>query len=298
MAPRNVQVAFRVYSNDWGLRGHGSRQIDWLVDGVKLRRDNVVFVIDGDISPEYRIRLHRAYPGRIHDTWTIIDNPWRKFLRSWQPQHFVSYNDFHPRHRERNQILREAGCQSWHYSHSVNMPTEHYPPWHELDYDHLVFNSEVDAAYFTGGQKHILGPLFSSQVPQTVVAVFDSTWEHYPEGTSDKFFAGLYELLDRHPSMVMLYKPKHKPPPIWFEHQHKNFYTLPEWIEPGLVIGCATFSISLYGCSTRMEAQGAGKQAFWFNPWEDAYPPQPEQCYLSFGELATPADQFLELLLK
>mgnify|MGYP001601771348 CR=1 FL=1 len=296
MVPKNVQVAFRVYSNDWGLRGHGSRQIDWLVDGTKLHRENVLFVIDQKISHEYKKALESKY--RVYDAsrkWHETSDRirWWKFTEQWQPQHWVSYNDYHPRHKIRNLILC---CQTWHYSHSLNMPKEQYQPWHELNYDHLVFNSEVDAAYFTGGQKHILGPLFSSQVPQTVVAVFDSTWAHYPDGTQDKFFAGLYELLDRHPSMVMLYKPKHKLPPIWFERPHKNFYTLPEWIEPGLVIGCADATISLYGASTTMEAQGAGKTAFWFNPWihshiDDFKTINPPLKY-------TAADRFRELLLK
>ena len=93
--------------------------------------------------------------------------------------------------------------------------------------------------------------------------------------------------------MVMLYKPKHKPPPIWFEKPHKNFYTLPEWIEPGLVIGCAHTSISIYGCSTKVEAEGAGKHAMWFNPWKESFPD-----FSDAQRTETPADRFRELLLK
>ena len=296
MAPKPVQVAFRVFATDWGMRGHGSRQIDWLVDGIKLNRENVVFVIEQKISAAYKKALQAKY--RVYDCtdkfYMSEAARWTRFLMQYKPAHWVSYNDFHPRHKVRNAILREHGCQSWFYSHSVNMPTEHYQPWHEMDYDHLVFNSEVDAAYFDGGQKHILGPLFSSQVPQTVVAVFDSTWAHYPEWTADKFFAGLYELLDRHPSMVMLYKPKHKPPPIWFEHTHKNFYALPEWIEPGLVIACAHSSVSIYGCSTAYEAHGAGKVSCSWNPWKAGMPIISVNPPLK----DTAADRFRELLLK
>jgi hypothetical protein len=287
--PEPVQVAIHVYASDWGLRGHGSRQIDWLVDGTLLHRDNVVFVFDKPISPEYRKALQAQY--RIHDaTWQHYK--WGKFLEVWSPKHWVSYNDFHPRHKIRNRILRDAGCQTWHYSHSINLPPEGYPPWKELDYDHLVCWNETDAAQFEGGQKHILGPLFASQVPQLVIALFDSTWDNYPSGLRDKFFSDMYALLDRLPKTMMLYKPKLKPPPM---PTVKNFYVLPEWIEPALVIGCADLTIGLACTSPVIEAQGAGKRAIWYDPATQS-PDDVDVCLMKEG--ADPAQRFRELLAK
>jgi hypothetical protein len=306
MPPEPVQVAFRVYPDDWGLRGHGSRQIDWLVDGTVLHQGNVLFVIDQPISRAYKQALqvkYRVYdaslPFKLNSFSSANRHRWHKFLVRWAPKHWVSYNDFHPRHKERNQIFRAAGVQSWYYSHSVNLPPEGYAPWKQLDYDHLVFNNETDAAQFEGGTKHILGPLFSSQVPQTVVAVFDSTPENYPPGTHGKFLDEMYALLSRHPGMVMLYKPKWKPRLLL---TIKNFYVLPEWIEPGLVIGCSHFSISLYGTSTKVEAEGAGKPAFDYNPWtqtiDDLLAPPISQmsAFIRAPQTDTPADRFRELL--
>ena len=298
MAPRNIQVAFRCYGSDWGMhRGHGSRRIDWMIDGINLNKDNVIFVIDSTISKEYRTALKSKYQTYDAYTLTMSNKRWHRFLEYWQPKHFVSYNDFHPRHRERNKIFREHGVQSWFYSHSVNLPKEGYLPWKNLHYDHLVLWNETDAAQFDGPfcQKHILGPLFSSQVPQTVVAVFDSTWEHYPEGCQDKFFADLYEVLDANPGVIMLFKPKHKMPSIWFERPHKNFYTLPEWIEPGLVIACADLTIAIYGASPAIEAHATGRKAFWYDPFNAG----DELVHLKFNAPPiTPADRFRELLLK
>jgi hypothetical protein len=299
--PESVQVAFRVYASDWGLRGHGSRQIDWLVDGKLLHTDNVLFVIDRYISRDYHNALRdKGY--KIYDAaathWgqTITQSKrWLRFVDRYSPHHWVSYNDFHPRHKIRNQILRAAGCQTWHYSHSVNLPKEGYAPWKELDYDHLVCWNETDAAQFKGGQKHILGPLFSSQVPRMVVAVFDSTWENYPAGLRDKFFGALYELLEKVPGLVFLYKPKLKPPPM---RDVKNFYVLPEWIEPGLVIGCAQFTIGVPHTSPVIEAQGAGCPAAWFDPLTQSVEDL-EAMLPRFQRIHNdPAQRFRELLMK
>src|SRR5437899_90651 len=136
--PEPVQVAFRVYATDWGLRGHGSRQVDWLIDGKLLHKDNVLFVIDQPISRAYRKALEAKY--RVYNASARYRAPWcdeirwKRFLNSWVPRHWVSYNDYHPRHWIRNRLLRTVACQTWHYSHSVNLPQEGYQPWKELDY--------------------------------------------------------------------------------------------------------------------------------------------------------------------
>ena len=302
--PEPVQVAFRVFATDWGLRGHGSRQIDWLVDGKLLHRDNVLFVIDQPISKEYYKALSAKY--RVYDAsyyglrWLekisyADEERWTHFLTHWRPTHWVSYNDFSPRHKFRNRILRDTGVQTWLYSHSINLPPEGYGPWKDLDYDHLVLWNEMDAKHFEGGQKHILGPLFSSQVPQTVVAVFDSTWAHYPTGIREKFFVDLFAFLDRHPGMIMLYKPKWKTEPI----VRPRFYTLPEWLDPALVIGCAHFSISLYGASTNVEAQDAGKIGFWYDPFGTTFDLDTVTArYINPPLKETAAQRFRELLVK
>lgn len=269
--PEAVQVAFRVYATDWGLRGQGSRQIDWLVDGVKLHRDNVLFVIDQPISRPYRKALEAKY--RVYDAtslWRVFGEApcrWYRFLEHYAPKHWVSYNDFHPRHKLRNRILKAAGCQTWHYSHSINLPTMPYQPWLELEYDHLVLWNDVDAAAFKGGQQHILGPLFTEEIPQCVVAVFDSTWDNYPTYTEAVFFAAMQEALERLPGVVMLYKPKlnvtQYPGP---RPMHPRFYTLPEWIAPGLVIGCADVTVGIPNTSPVVDALADLRPALWFNP--------------------------------
>lgn len=300
--PEHVQVAFRVYATDWGMtRGHGSRQIDWLVDGQRLHKENVLFVIDQVIDIDYRRALEARY--RVYDATAgfYFDDAarWHRFVGQWTPLHWISYNDFHPRHRVRNAILRAAGCQTWHYSHSVNLPhvygRPNYQPWEELDYDHLVLWNEIDAAAFQGGRKHLLGPLFSSQVPRMVVAVFDSTWENYAPGLRDKFFADLYALLERRPGLIILYKPKLRPPPM---PEIKNFYVLPEWIMPGVVIGCADFTLGLALTSPVVEARGAGRLAAWYNP-ETQSIEDLEQMITFDGYPAhdDPAQRFRELLL-
>ena len=79
MTPEPVQVAFRVYATDWGFRGHGSRQIDWLVDGTLLHKDNVVFVIDGAIAPDYLDALQQRY--RVYGAWMRWSSEPRRWAR-------------------------------------------------------------------------------------------------------------------------------------------------------------------------------------------------------------------------
>ena len=298
MPPEPVQVAFRVYGTDWGMRGHGSRQIDWLVDGKVLHRDNVLFVIDQPISKAYKLSLEEKY--RVYDAtnwcspWLTRGRRWDKFLKYWAPHHWVSYNDYHPRHICRNRILRAAGCQTWHYSHSVNLPHVHgqpnYEPWMHLDYDHLVCWCDMDAAAFAGGEKHILGPLFSSQVAHTVVAVFDSTYGNYPAGTAAAFYKYLLIMLDQNPDMIMLFKPKHVPAPTLF---HPRLYILPPWIDPALVIACSKVTIGLAYTSPVVEAWGAGKEAYWFDPHRNI----PIARNMEYGD-GLAANRFRELLTK
>ena len=290
-----VQVAFRTYPSDWGMRGHGSRQIDWLVDGKILHRDNVLFVIDERAYSSHDTTALKAKYRTYDASRLYMDSKrrWYAFLEEWAPKHWVSYNDFAPRHKIRNRILREAGCQTWHYSNSVNLPHLHgqpnYQAWLEWDYDHLVCWCELDATAFAGGEKHILGPLFSSQVPKKVIAVFDSTYEHYPPGTEAAFHRYLLHKLDAHPGVMMLYKPKHD----GVTFAHPRAYVLPAWINPALVIGCADLTIGLAYTSPVVEAWGAGKEAYWFDPHRNI----PVARNMNYGD-GRAADRFLELLTK
>lgn len=57
--PCSTQVGIRVYTSDWGFSGQGSREIDWLVDGRKIRRENTLFIIEKPISHQYRDEFER-----------------------------------------------------------------------------------------------------------------------------------------------------------------------------------------------------------------------------------------------
>lgn len=271
--PEPVQVAFRVYGTDWGMtRGHGSRQVDWLIDGHYLHRDNTVFVIDQRISRAYRQALEAKY--RVYDAsrWRPFGDEgarWRRFLDHWRPKHFVSYNDVHPRHTMRNAILKWAGCQTWMYTHSVHDDGAYGKPvedeWRNLDYDHIVNWGERDARLTPGPQHHVLGPLFSSLVPRKVLAVFDSTFTHpgpYVDGTEKAFTDGIGYLLVEHPDWIVISKPKLPRP----EQVRERWYELPAWVNPDLVIACADLTISLAFTSTTIEALGAGRRAIFYDP--------------------------------
>ncbi len=247
-APRSVQAAIRVYATDWGFRGEGTRQIDWLLDGVTLRRDNVLFVIDKPIGAAYRQafrdRQYQVYDASVPwplDSFEIVNRwRWRRFLRYWRPHHWVSYNDDHPRQWIRNRLLREAGCQTWSYVHSVH-DSEVFGPelgkknpsrWLEAGYGHLIAWGKRDAAlYCRTAEKHVVGPLWSAEVRPSprlrslldvrfkkagtgpVIAVFDTTFDPaslYGDEDALEFFGGLRAFLDRPEwsSAVLLYKPK------------------------------------------------------------------------------------------
>lgn len=80
----------------------------------------------------------------------------------------------------------------------------------------------------------------------------------------------------------------------------KNFYILPEWIEPGLVIGCAAITIGLAGTSPVVEAHGAGKQGIWYDPMKQNVPELQMMIDKStlVGQHDDPAQRFRELLVK
>ena len=58
-SPQFVQVGIRVYTTDWGFPGENPREIDWLLDGRQVHRDNTLFVIEKPLSAEYREEFER-----------------------------------------------------------------------------------------------------------------------------------------------------------------------------------------------------------------------------------------------
>ena len=59
VSPAPIQIGFRVYTTDWGFRGEGSREIDWLLDGKDLHRNNTLFVIEKSVPETYRLEFGR-----------------------------------------------------------------------------------------------------------------------------------------------------------------------------------------------------------------------------------------------
>jgi len=55
----NVQCAVRLYKSDWGLRGEGTHEVDWLLDGRRLHARNTVFVAETPLYQQYEEELDR-----------------------------------------------------------------------------------------------------------------------------------------------------------------------------------------------------------------------------------------------
>lgn len=152
-SPKSIQVALRVYTTDFGLRGDGTRKIDWLLGGGQLHKDNTLFVVEKPISEKYKTELAacryaiedvsgapaRLFQGLVAWTQLLIASfrapdffievatrgwldylRWTTFLEQWRPRHYVAYNHHHYDHIWRNILLRKAGCASWYYVHSVH----------------------------------------------------------------------------------------------------------------------------------------------------------------------------------
>ena len=57
--PVEIPFGIRVYATDWGFRGVDTLEIDWLLDGRHLNRENTCFVIEKPIAAEYRAEFGR-----------------------------------------------------------------------------------------------------------------------------------------------------------------------------------------------------------------------------------------------
>lgn len=76
--PREVQLAIRLYKESWGLKGEGTHEIDWLLDGQRLSAANSVFVAETDIAQELRDELARR-------GYTLCALDYKNAFRSMSP---------------------------------------------------------------------------------------------------------------------------------------------------------------------------------------------------------------------
>lgn len=61
-APKSMQLAIRLYNNDWGLRGQATHEADWLLDGERFHPGNTLFVAENQLNKDYENEIsHRKY---------------------------------------------------------------------------------------------------------------------------------------------------------------------------------------------------------------------------------------------
>lgn len=139
----------REFTND--LRGYG-----WLLDGVRLRRDNSVFVPVAKVSAGHAktmrerglivaqkdvaapvsivvktivnafavmARMGTAPAWVAHATSNLLDEfkIWHAFTGHYEVKNFITYADFGVRHIGRNIILNQKGTRTWYYLDTENM---------------------------------------------------------------------------------------------------------------------------------------------------------------------------------
>jgi polysaccharide biosynthesis PFTS motif protein len=139
---KKYRFAIRVYSTDLGFT-QTRRNIDFLLDGRDITRENTVFIAEDAISDQYREEFQR----RGYDLLEIKKIPWwrlvtlplttsvltfdkDRILRAYEEaawefvlkqvsfDHLICYNDTSPAHRFRNAVLNRHGILTWYYNHS------------------------------------------------------------------------------------------------------------------------------------------------------------------------------------
>ena len=105
------------------------------------------------------------------------------------------------------------------------------------------------------------------------------------------FFQHFREILDEHPEVMILYKPKNDPPVLPI---HPRWFTLPKELDPAFVIACAHVTFGLPFTSPVVEAWGAGKQAYWYDPFTQ----RDTTDFYGINQDGLAADRFRELLTK
>ena len=135
----NYLIGWRVYKNDWAFAGH---QIDWIIDGKTIKKEDVLFLIETPISKEYESEfIKRGYNiyhlQRFKNRWLrlICYIPsWFILLYKHSLKNYVAYNSYSWIHRIRNWILKEHGVITWCYMHSRNFMDLYCPESEMLDY--------------------------------------------------------------------------------------------------------------------------------------------------------------------
>jgi len=347
-SPRPIQAALRIYTTDWGFRGEGTRTIDWLLDGKKLHPDNTLFVIEKSVSEKYQAEL----AARFYNVEDVSGPPamlfrgmgawirllvaatrapgvfvevaargwleylrWTAFLARWRPHHYVAYNHFHYDHAFRNSLLRQAGCESWYYVHSVHDrcaflyaspdgPLRSQVDWMYLSYDHEVHWGRRDEELHRRmrGQSrvyHTWGPLWSAHVRpvcfvtneieqrrsemklDSIVAVFDTSFglaSPYGKPGAREFYDDLVAMLDgpNWARRLLLFKSKNYEDEFQDSPEtaasldrllkHPRCLSIGADVAPGAAIAEADLTISIAYTSTTVEALGARRRAFYFDP--------------------------------
>ena len=115
--------------------------VDFLLDGLKLNKDNVLFCIETPISSKYRQELkNRGYQTiNMNDCKGLLVYPaWKMILSRYHFKHYVVCNNFQRKHRIRNQLMEKAGIMTWYFMHSTNYWDLYYP---DRDYSCNVFSN-------------------------------------------------------------------------------------------------------------------------------------------------------------
>ncbi len=194
-------------------------------------------------------------------------------------------------------------CAFLHASPDRSIRTQVW--WTYLSYDHEVHWGRRDEELYRGGRGHsrsyhVWGPLWSSHVRpvstvseavrswrsdrkvDALVAIFDSSigpTSPYGEAGVREFYHALTDLLDRPDwaSRGILFKAKeysafsaHASPQTSASLErllkHPRCLRLEDTLAPGLVIAEADLTISIAYTSTTVEALGARRRAFFFDP--------------------------------
>jgi len=184
-------IGIRCYKGDRGFIHH-DRSIDFLVDGDKIKKEDVIFCIESPIDYEDELKK-RGY--EYVKMWELarhiipsdfIGTPlwglraiythltWRVFCRFYAIDHYVVYNDFTPWHKVRNKVLKSFHVETWYYIHSTNNIDRYGVAMSDIDtifkgmeYDHMIVWGQVDKHFenigVSIGQYHKLGCLWGSQ---------------------------------------------------------------------------------------------------------------------------------------
>jgi len=186
-------IGIRAYNS--GVRYGVDRSIDFLVDGVTIKKSDVVIIAEERLDQEYKTAIAQHDERLIElrmlpfhypflflknlkgtskvDIWAAL---WNTLLDVCPLKHYVVYNDFTDLSTVRNGVLGQRGCQTWFYTHACNVANrfvhtlKDIPPKYILNcqilhYDHLIaWNRQIANHYIKCGGKfrnvHVVGCLW------------------------------------------------------------------------------------------------------------------------------------------